>query len=322
VTGASGFVGGWVVEKLVERGARVRCLVRPESNRGFLPSDRIEFAPGNVTDALSVERAMVGCDYVFHVAGLIKARDPAEYIRVNRGGTINVLDTARNQSGTPPRVVLISSLAAIGPSQPGAPADESWNPRPVSPYGKSKLLAEIASQSYASDVPMTIVRPPLIYGPRDRETLQAMRLAGLPIRPSFGSASEYSAIHVSDLADGILLAATRPEAIGKAYFLSGDETHTMDGLVEIIAQAIGSRGISVRVPMSVILAAGVVSEVIRNATGVPLIFDRWKARDVAAAYWACSNQRARLELGFEPRFSLREGIFDTVRWYRKVGWLR
>ncbi len=322
VTGASGFVGGWVVERLLERGARVRCLLRPTSNRSFLPVDRIEIAAGDVTDLASVERAIVGCDYVFHVAGLIKARDPKEYLRVNRDGTIHVLVAARSQRVSVQRVVVLSSLAAVGPSRPGEPADESWEPNPVSPYGKSKRLAEAAAWTFAADLPLTIIRPPSVYGPRDREMLQVMQVAGLPIRPRFGPGSAVSTIHVSDLADGILLAATQAAAVGRAYFVASDETPTLDGLLEIVAKALGTRGGSIPVPAPITLALGFTSELVRNLTGLPFIFDRWKAREIVLGYWACSNERAKLELGFAPRFSLVAGIADTVEWYRKMGWLR
>lgn len=322
VTGASGFVGGWVVERLLERGARVRCLLRPTSNRSFLPVNRVEIAAGDVTDPASVERAVAGSDFVFHAAGLIKARDPSEYVRVNRDGTVHVLEAARSQRVPVRRVVVVSSLAAIGPSAPGQPAEAWWEPHPFSPYGESKQLAEAAAWTFAADLPITIVRPPSVYGPRDREMFQLMRLASLPIRPRFGTGSAVSTIHVSDLVDGILLAATHASAVGKAFFLACDETPTIDGLMEIVRKALGTRGVSVTVPSTVTLAAGWTSELVRNLTGIPTIFDRWKAREIVRGYWACSNQRAKLELGFEPRFSLNAGIADTVRWYRKMGWLR
>ena len=321
VTGASGFVGGWVVERLLEHGARVRCLVRSTSNRSFLPLKQVELALGDVNDLVSLEKAAAGCDYVFHVAGLIKAREPSEYLRVNCDGTRKVLEAVRSRGQSVRRVVILSSLAAFGPSRPGHAVDESWEPRPFSPYGESKLLAEKVARTFEADVPITVVRPPSVYGPRDREMLQVMRIAGMPIRPRLSNRGAISTIHVSDLVNGILLAATNDAATGKAYFIAGDEMPTLDELLRQVSRAVGKRGWSIGVPDSLILAGGYAAEVSRHLTGRVLTFDRWKAREVVLKYWACSNGRAKAELGFAPRYSLDDGLTDTARWYRTNGWL-
>jgi nucleoside-diphosphate-sugar epimerase len=195
------------------------------------------------------------------------------------------------------------------------------SPRPRSPYAKSKLLAEQLAQMHGGAVPVTIVRPPSIYGPRDRETLLIFRVAGLPVRPAIGSPGEISAIHVSDFVDGIILAATHPSGTGQTYYLSGDETPSMNELLDLVARSIGRKGRAVPIPGVVVRGAGVVTELARNATGIPFIFDRWKAEEIAIGCWACSSARARRELGFQPTVSLAEGIRSTAEWYRRFGWL-
>ncbi len=321
VTGASGFLGSFVVERLVQRGAHVRCLVRRNSRRDFLPGDGTDFVLGDVTEPESLRRALAGVDFVFHVAGLIKAARPEDYFRVNYLGTINLLEACRLYHERLQRVVVVSSLAATGPSQPGNPVVESSPCRPVTPYGKSKLRAEQAAFAYQRHLPVTIIRPPTIYGPRDRETLLLFRSVALGIRPVLPIRGEVSVIHASDLADGMILAATHPAAVGATYFLSADDVLSIDDLLQQIALAVGRRGVGVPLPAWALRGAARAAEALRDLGLVSLAFDRWKAEEVLTGYWTCSNARAKAELGFTPRISVADGFAETARWYRKMGWL-
>jgi len=321
VTGASGFLGSFVTENLVEHGARVRCIVRRSSRREFIPTLGTEFVPGDITDVASLRSALVGVDVVFHLAGLIKAAHLEDYYRVNYLGTINLLEACRAQGDRVQRLVLVSSLAAAGPSEPGHPVVETSPCRPVSPYGKSKLEAERALVAYRSHLPVTVVRPPTIYGPRDLETLLLFRVAALGIRPSLGSGSEVSVIHAADLADGIILAATHPAAVGQTYFMASDETPSIDDLVRQISATLRRRSLAVPIPAWAVRGAARVAETVRDVGGPTVVFDRWKAEEILHGYWACSNARAKSELGFAPRVPLADGLAETARWYRKMGWL-
>lgn len=320
VTGSSGFLGSWVVERLLVAGATVRCLVRATSRREFLPVDRVELVVGDVTDPASVTRALLGVDYVFHIAGLVKAPSEAVFDRVNVAGTRNLL-MAAEQAPRIRRVTAVSSLAAVGPSEPGHPVDETWTPRPISPYGRSKLRAEEICHSFLSTLPITVVRPPAIYGPRDRETLLLFRVANLPIRPRIAPHGAISTIHVVDLADGIILAATHPDAIGKTYFLGGVEALSAADLIRLIGFALGRTAIEVPVPAIVLSASGILAEAFRDLAGASFIFDRAKADEIARGEWMCTSDLARRELGFQPRIDLTDGITSTARWYRENGWL-
>src|SRR5262249_28662616 len=157
----------------------------------------------------------------------------------------------------------VSSQAAGGPSEPGQPRDESMPDRPVTPYGKSKHLAEVAARCYDRLFPITIVRPPTIYDPRDRETLLMFRLAALHLRPLLTFEGAISSVHASDLIDGILLTATRPRAAGETYFLNGDEMPTPDEMMGLIADAVGVQEIPVPLPAWAIQAAGRLAEIAR-----------------------------------------------------------
>lgn len=321
VTGASGFLGGWVVDKLIEAGARPRCLVRRSSSRAFLGHPDLDFIHGDVTDPDSLGRAVDDVQVVLHVAGLIKSPHPEDYFRVNYLGTINLLEALRKRAPDVQRVVVVSSQTAAGPSEPGHPVDETGTPRPFSPYGRSKFLEEQAALAFADRFPVTIVRPPSVYGPRDRETLLVFQLIARGLRPVFPFGGAISTVHVSDLADGILLAAVHPAAVGRTYFVAGDEAPTPTELMVSISRAVGGVSVPLPLPKVAIRAAGSVSDWTRRITGLSLIFDRWKAEELATGYWACSNERAKQDLGFRPRVLLADGLAETAAWYREHGWL-
>ena len=320
VTGATGFVGSWLADRLLDEGSRVRCLVRPASQARLRRAGQLEVSLGDVTEPASLPQALVEVDFVFHVAGLIKAPRESEYFRVNYLGTINLLEACRKLP-TPPRVVVVSSQAAAGPSAPNRPIDEESVCRPVTPYGKSKYLGETAVAAYRDSIPIAVVRPPTVYGPRDRETLGLFRLAQFGIRPRLTTGGAVSAVHVADLVDGILLAAGRAQAIGRTYFVAGDEQPELGELIDGIAEAVGRRGLVVPIPAGALRAGGRAAELARDLGGLSIVFDRWKAEEILAGYWACSNLRAKRELGFEPKVKLGDGLRSTARWYRDNGWL-
>jgi nucleoside-diphosphate-sugar epimerase len=147
------------------------------------------------------------------------------------------------------------------------------------------------------------------------------RVAALGVRPRLTVDGSISTVHVADLVEGILLVATREAAIGRTYFIAGDEHASLDELVENIHLAVGRTGVAVPVPAPLLRGAGRVAEVARDVAGVSIVFDRWKAEEILTGYWACSNERARRELGFQPSVSLPEGLRSTARWYRDNGWL-
>src|SRR5229473_1597583 len=164
LTGGSGFLGSWVAEQLAAEGHLVRALVRPASDRRALEKlPGVQFAPGAIEDRASLAPAVDGVDAIVHVAGIVKARRPADFFAVNTQGTRNLLDAALERGGLK-RFVYVSSLAAMGPSADGQPVHEGAEPRPVTHYGRSKLEAERSVMAASDRLPVTVIRPPLIYG--------------------------------------------------------------------------------------------------------------------------------------------------------------
>jgi nucleoside-diphosphate-sugar epimerase len=328
LTGATGFIGLNLAERLVGGGARVRALVRDPARAEELARLGAELAPGDVTDPRSIAAAVDGCDVVIHLAGLVKAISRQELFRVNVEGTRH-LARACVDARPRPRLVLVSSLAAAGPASPGRPRREEDRPAPVSLYGESKLAAERVVQDLAGRVEATVVRPPLVYGPRDKELLPPlfrMARAGLIVKAGFRE-KHYSAVHVADLADGILAAAERGKAVGASgdegiYFLADGSEHTWEQVCRAAAEALGASPRVLAVPevASYLVAAG--SAVFSGFTGRPAMLSFDKMAEIRQSAWTCAIDRAARELGYSPRYLLAEGMRQSAEWFRSRGLLR
>ena len=320
VTGATGFIGAALAERLVARGDRVRALVRPTSRTGELERLGAELARGDVCELSTVDAAVEGCDWVIHLAGAIKALGTDELFRANAEGTRNVA-LACAAAARPPVLVYVSSLAAAGPSRDGRPRIEEDAPAPVSRYGESKLAGEQAVRAVSGRVAASIVRPPLVYGPRDRELMPPLlRMARLGVVLRAGGPKRYSALHVADLCDGILAVAERGRRVGAAgdagvYFLDDGGDHSWDEIALAACDALGRRARVLALPeaTSAVVTAGASLLAALTRTATVLSLD--KLKEMREPAWTCSSARATREVGYHPRFPLAEGMRDAVAWF-------
>jgi nucleoside-diphosphate-sugar epimerase len=318
VTGATGFVGSHLAEALRRRGDEVTALVRSPGKAAALGPLGVRLVAGDLSDADSLARAVEGQDVVFHVAGLVAARDEAEFMRGNRDGTAGLV-AAASAAGRP-RLVLVSSMAAGGPAQPGEPLTGTEPARPVTFYGRSKLAAETAVTS--SSLPWVIVRPPTVYGPRDREVLKVFRMARLGLAPVFGDGSQQlSAVHGADLAEALVAAATSAATIGKMYYPCHPEIFTSAEFVRAIGTAMGRRVALVPVPAPVGRALLAVTEASARLVNQTTILTRDKANEFFQAAWIGDPGPLTRDSGWRAKHDLRSGLADTIRWYRDAGWL-
>lgn len=312
------------MDALLERGIEVRCIVRRQSNRRWLAGKPIELVEASLTEPASLPAAVKGVDVIYHVAGLIAARSMAEFMRGNRDATMNLLQAALRYAPNLQRFLFLSSLAAVGPAPSlSEPVTEETPYHPLTAYGKSKRAAEEAVLAVAEQLPVTIVRPPAVYGPRDAATLPFFRSVRLGIAPLIGFRDKYlSLIHVRDLVRGILLAAEAQRAIGRVYFISSEEYYTWEQLAEVARIAVGRRRVwRLRIPHGIVMGIASIAEVAGWFTRRPPVFDFEKGRDIVQSYWICSPERARKELGYRQTVGLVEGMRETVAWYREHGWL-
>ena len=318
VTGATGFVGSHLVEALQNSSVEVTALARSASKAADLAQREVRVVPGDLHDIAGLERAVRDQDVVYHVAGVVAARDEADFLRSNRDGTRNVL-TAAEREGKP-RFVLVSSLAAAGPAPRGAPLSETEPPHPVTAYGRSKLAAEQVVRS--SSLPWSIVRPPIVYGPRDREVLKVFRLARLGLAPVFGDGSqELSAVHAADLAQALLAVTKAQTTIGGTYHACHPQVFTSSDLGEAVGAAMGRSVIRLRVPQAVGRALLAVTETSARLTRQVTILTTDKANEFFQPAWTGDPSPLTRDSGWRAQYDLSSGLADTYRWYRKAGWL-
>jgi len=318
VTGGTGFVGAHLVRALQERGDHVSCLVRRPELAERLGWRDVRLVRGDLDDTSALLQGCEGAELVFHVAGKIVARNALEFMATNRDGTANVLEAAQEHGVT--RFVLVSSLAAAGPTSPGHPIDETRPPAPVTDYGRSKLAAEVLVK--AMPFPWTIVRPPVVYGEWDRGTLKVFQLARGPLAPVFGDGSqELSMIHAADLARGLVAAGTSPAAQGRVYFATHPTPTTSRGLLLACARTLGTSPHIV--PLPPLLARGLLWTVgsLAHLAGRATFLSADKANEYLAPAWTCRGDALTRDTGWRAEIDLEPGLARTAAWYREVGWL-
>jgi nucleoside-diphosphate-sugar epimerase len=273
---------------------------------------------GDLHDEAALAVAAQDQDQVFHVAGIVAARNEQEFFHHNGDGTANSLRAA--ERGGVSRFVLVSTLAAAGPAAPGAPLSGKEEPRPVTAYGRSKLAAERLVE--AGRCAWTIVRPPIVYGPRDREVLKIFRIARLGFAPVFGDGTQQlSAVHASDLARALVLASRAPGSVGRTYHGCHPEIFTSGDLVHAVGAAMGRSVSIITIPRPLGLVALAGTQAFARLAGRPTILTTDKAREFFQPAWTGDPSPLIQDTGWRPAFDLGSGLSQTYRWYREAGWL-
>jgi len=318
VTGATGFVGSHLAHALRHQGNEVTAMARSAAKAEALIQAGVRVIPGDLHDSKALQHAAEQQDVVFHVAGLVAARNEAEFMMANCEGTYNVMAAAEAAGAR--RLVLVSSLAAAGPAPRGAPLSGDETPRPVTAYGRSKLAAEMVVRRGA--LPWSIVRPPIVYGPRDREILKVFRLAQLRIAPVFGDgAQELSAVHAGDLAGALIAVGSSPATFARTYTACHPEVFTTADFGRAVGAAMGRTVATVRIPGMVGRAVLSVTEAAARIAGRTTILTSDKANEFFQPAWTGNPLPLTRDTGWQAAFDLKQGLADTYRWYREAGWL-
>lgn len=320
VTGGTGFVGWHVAKALLEEGWDVRALARggPERRTGLedLP---VEVVGGDLDSSAEIAGRLAGCRAIVHTAGLVKARTLADYRAVNVGGTEHFLVTA--SAACPEAVfVYVSSQAAAGPARAGRPVAESDAPRPVSWYGISKMEGEQAVERLWKG-PWIVVRPGVLYGPRDRGLLTYFRMVARGVVPVPAACARIQLGTIDETARGIARAAGRPDLGRRVGFLCDPRPIAVRDLARRIADVAGRRVRFIEVPDAAVRLAGALETLREKITGQSRPFNADKARELLAGDWLCDPTPLRRDLGLAEPVPLEDGLRAAWGWYREKGWL-
>lgn len=325
VTGATGFIGHRVARLLLERGYTVRCLVRKTSKTDALEKlPGIELAVGSLSDEASLEAALAEVDLVFHLAGLVVSVDRAGYFRANADGTERLARAALRVRPGLKRFLYVSSLAAAGPSAPPKVRTEEDPERPITYYGKSKQSAEQRLRRLGGALPLTVLRPPSVYGPGDVAILPFFQAAARGIGIRFAGPELYlSLAHVDDVARALVALSESDRSLHRTYFISdGEGPYTISWIQRRIAAAAGKRATLVPVPRFMAPPVGAVGDALAQITGRAGFVNRQKITEMLQAGWCCSSRRLREEIGFRPsKLFAENGAVETLAWYRRHAWL-
>ena len=317
ITGATGFVGSHLVDFLLAKDVEVFALVRNREHEPALQEKKVRILRG---DLFTHPALPAGLDLVFHLAGKTRSLRSADYYTVNRQGTASLI---RALSGLRerPKVIILSSQAAAGPSAELRPVLESDPPRPITHYGRSKLLAEQEALKFKDRFPLTIVRASAVFGPGDRDFLAYFKTARRGLLFSFAKRKEASAIYVKDLVEALYLCALSDLPSGEIFNIANAEPYGWEDLGRVAAAVLKKKCRRVKVPRGLFLVFSLFSEAGYHLTGKPGVFSLEKYRDLVQPGWLANVGKAAEILSFSPRYSLEQAVEETVAWYIDQKWL-
>jgi nucleoside-diphosphate-sugar epimerase len=282
----------------------------------------VEYVIGDCREKKSLKQAVQDVDQVFHLAGATSAVNEKTFFEVNGLGTENLVQACIENNPRLQKFIYLSSQAAAGPCRIGGKKKESDPCEPVSPYGKSKLLGEELALAHTEELPLLILRPCAVYGPRDKGFFTLFKCLSKNIKPGLADQDQQiSMCYVEDLVQAILLAAETRTASGEIFFLADGHDYRMEEIGDIFAQAMGVSALKLHLPRQLLFGLGFLAECVARVTGRPSIMSRGKLREMFCKNWLCDIEKARALLGFEPRIALARGAELTVAWYKEENWL-
>ncbi len=319
VTGGSGFIGSRLIETLLSRqNCQVQAIVRQPEKLSWLGSQpRLHTLTG---DLLSLPPLPERIDAVFHLAGLTKSIRPSDYYNVNHTGTARLLEKI-HETGSKPKFILLSSLAAGRPSSDGKPVREDEPPAPVSPYGESKMLAEQETLKYKNEMPVIIFRASAIFGPRDADFLELFQNVKKGWIFSPNKSLYLSLCYVDDLVRALLLPLDRDFKSGEIYNVADPVPRTWEEIGWQAAKIMNVKPRVVRFPLPLIKVAAGLSEIRSRLTGKPSPINLSKYRDMEKLSWIADVSKIEMDLGFRTTWKFEHALEQTIKWYLDNGWL-
>lgn len=331
ITGASGFIGGFLVEEALNRGYEVWAGVRAASNKTRLQDPRIRFIDLNYSDKalltdqlLEFARTWGAPDYVIHNAGVTKTLDKNDFFRVNATYTWHFLEALAEAGCSPRKFLLMSSLSAVGKGDEVhfTPIRHEDTPAPDTAYGRSKLQAEeYVKQQQA--FPYVILRPTGVYGPGEKDYFMEIKSVASGFDFAVGFIPQrITFIYVKDLAIAAFLALEKTEIRNRSYFVADGDVYTDTRFARMIQEIIGKkRVLHARIPLGLAKIACYCSEWAGKLTGKVTALNTDKYNILKQRNWICDVTPLQDELGFTAQYPLRRGLEESIAWYRQAGWL-
>lgn len=327
ITGASGFIGSFIVEEALNRNMEVWAAVRKTTNRCYLKDSRIHFIELDLSSEEKLEKELCGhdFDYIVHAAGVTKALRAETFYRVNTEGTKHLVQAILNLKMPVRRFVYMSSLSVFGAMkehQPYQEIEETDSPQPNTNYGRSKLAAECFLDSLGNRLPYVILRPTGVYGPREKDYYLMMKSIREHVDFAVGfKRQDITFIYVSDVVQAVFLALDHGKT-GRKYFLSDGNVYNSRDFSDYIHQDLGNKWwIRITAPVWLLHIVTFFGEYMGRITGQLSALNHDKYPILKQRNWRCDIRPAVQELGFEPHVQLREGTRRAIEWYKKNGWL-
>ena len=327
ITGASGFIGSFIVEEALRRGMETWAAVRKSSSRAYLQDERIHFIELNLSskEQLVAQFSKQTFDYVVHAAGVTKCLNKADFRRINTEGTRNLVDALLEVGMPLKRLVFISSLSIFGAIKEQQPYDEireSDTPRPNTEYGRSKLAAEHYLDSLGTRIPYIILRPTGVYGPREKDYFIMAKSIQQHSDFAVGyKRQDITFVYVMDVVQAVFLALEKGQT-GRKYFLSDGQVYQSTTFSNLIHEELGRPWwIRITAPVWVLRIVTFFGEYIGRLTGKVTALNNDKFNILRQRNWRCDIEPARRELGYEPKVLLKDGVKTTIKWYIDHKWL-
>ncbi|MFP4082465.1 MAG: NAD-dependent epimerase/dehydratase family protein [Candidatus Aminicenantes bacterium] len=321
ITGGTGFVGSHFIDYYLskEKDVKIFALVRDLNNLKWLKGLDIHFLKGNLFSLPSLPQDI---DYVFHLAGLTLTSNLADYYTVNQQGTASLFKWLHSQKVEPKRVIYLSSFAASGPSIDCQPVKESSPPHPITPYGSSKLMGEAEALKFKDHFPLAILRAAAVYGPRDTDFLRYFELINRRILPTLCSQNRIlSLCYVKDLARAVHLCTQKELDSGEIINIADPRPYSWEEFGRTSGEALGKSLIKLKIPLPCLHLIAMASEMIGAAAKKPALLNRYRVKDMKERCWIADVNKAQQKLSWNPAYSLKQGIQETMDWYRRHNWL-
>jgi len=322
ITGSSGFIGSNLLQYFIEKKEFELSILLRKNSVSKKIQDVIEYRC-DFFDIDSMKEAVSGKDIIIHIAGVTKVRNHNDFFKYNTEATKNLLNAVKEFNPDLKRFIYFSSLSAAGPSKIDNPVDENTPENPVSFYGKSKLQAEKIVKN--SGIEYTIIRPPAVYGPGDKDIYIYFNLISKGIAPVLGSGkNQLSIVHVSDLVKGVYLVINKLEnSINKIFYFSDGKIYNWLRLREYLKNIINPKFcIDIKVPLFLLKPFSLLGDITNKIKKSPTPLNSDKFIEMKQEAWICSIENAIKTLDFSPDFDIFNGFKETYEWYLKNGWIK